>query len=210
MTETPKIRVLLADDHPVVRGGLAALIGQQPDLAVVAEAGTGEEAVRLHAAHRPDVTLLDLRMPGLDGADALDRILAADPAARVVVLTTFDGEEDIGRVLKAGAKGYLLKDAEPQELLACVRAAHAGKTCVAPAVAARLADRLREPPLTARELDVLRLLAAGKANKEIAAALFITEATVKAHVANVYGKLGVQSRTEAVNAAVKRGLVRLA
>jgi two-component system NarL family response regulator len=209
MTEPTRIRVLLADDHPVVRGGLAAMVGQQPVMAVVAEAGTGEEAVRLFAEYRPDVTLLDLRMPGLDGADALDRILTLDPAARVVILTTFDGEEDVGRALKAGAKGYLLKDAEPGELLGCIRTAHAGKTCVAPAVAARLADRLREPPLTARELDVLRLLAAGKANKEIAAALFITEATVKAHVANVYGKLGVQSRTEAVNAAVKRGLVRL-
>lgn len=209
MNDAPKVRVMLADDHPVVRGGLAAMIGQQPDMTVVAEAATGEEAVRLHAEHRPDVTLLDLRMPGLDGADALDRILTTDPAAKIVVLTTFDGEEDIGRVLKAGAKGYLLKDAEPGQLLGCIRDAHAGKTCVAPAVAARLADRLREPALTARELDVLRLLAAGKANKEIAAALFITEATVKAHVANVYTKLGVQSRTEAINAAVRRGLVRL-
>jgi two-component system NarL family response regulator len=203
------IRVLICDDHPVVREGLAAMIQQQPDLRVVAEARDGHEAVALYAAHLPDVTLMDLRMPGLDGVAAITTIRSQHAAARILVLTTFDGDEDIFRGLAAGARGYLLKDAGRAALLEAIRAVHAGKTHVPPDVAVRLAGRWGNPQLTARELDVMRLLAQGMSNGEIGRALVIAEGTVKVHVNSILTKLGAADRTQAVTIALRRGIIRL-
>lgn len=206
---TTKLRVLLADDHEVVRAGVAFMINRQPDMEVVAEARNGREAAALFERVKPDVALVDLRMPEADGVECVRLVRASDPAARVLILTTYDTDEDIQLALQAGASGYLLKDVAEADLVACVRKAAAGQTCVAPAVAAKLADRLRRVQLTAREMDVLKLMADGKANKEIAAALFITESTVKLHANNLFQKLGVSSRTEAMRVALQRGLIRL-
>ena len=203
-----RIRVLVADDHVTVREGLAAIIGRQPDMAVAAEAATGQAAVDLWREHRPDVTLMDLRMPVMDGAVAIAEIRRADPAARIIVLTTFDTDSDISRAIRAGAKGYLLKDTEREELLDTIRRVHAGETCIPPAVVAKLAAGMSTESLTARELDVLRMLAAGRSNKEIAIKLSITETTVKSHLRSIFTKLGVLSRTEAVTVASRRGLVQ--
>lgn len=203
------IRTVIADDHPVVRAGIASILADHPDLTVVGEAGTGRELVGLYAREHPDVALVDLRMPDTDGVEAIDQIRARFPDARLVVLTTFDGDEDIYRALRAGAKAYLLKDAPRDELLACVRAVHRGEPCLNPAIAAKLAERLSGEPLTGRERDVLRLMVAGQSNKQIAAALFITEGTVKVHASRVFEKLGVSDRTQAATAALRRGIVRL-
>jgi two-component system NarL family response regulator len=203
------IRVLIADDHAIVREGLAALIARRQDMEVVAEAENGESAVELARQHRPDVILMDLRMPRLGGVEALAAIRAEQPGARVIVLTTFDGDEDIYRALQAGAQAYLLKDTPRDELLDAIRAVHQGLKRIPPEVAAKLAERLTAPELSPRELDVLRLVALGQSNKEIAAALHIAEGTVKLHVNNLMGKLGVSGRTQAVTEALRRGLVRL-
>lgn len=203
------IRILIADDHTVVRDGLVAIVKQEPDLEVVAETGDGQQAVELWKKHRPDVTLMDLRMPGLDGVNAIYAIRAAEPGARIVVLTTFDGDEDIYRGMRAGAKSYLLKDVRRDELFQCIREVHAGRTFVPPAIAAKLAERLPAEELTPRELEVLRLLAAGKPNKLIGADLAITEVTVKSHVQSLFRKLNVLSRTEAIAVASRRGLLRV-
>ncbi len=207
--QTARIRVLLVDDHPVVREGVAAMIAQQSDMEVVGEASDGSEAVALYARHRPDVALIDLRMPGVDGVTTIERIRSAHPEARVVVLTTYDTDDDITRGLRAGASGYLLKDLPRGDLLRGIRDVHAGRTSVAPAVAARLAERVTQPLPTDRELEVLRLVAEGRSNKEIAADLFVTEGTVKVHLTNLFAKLRVASRTEAIAAGVRRGLVRM-
>lgn len=204
-----RIRVLLADDHPVVREGLRALISRRSDMTVIAEASDGAEAVRLFNGHRPDVALIDLRMPGMDGVDAIKAIRQQFPAARIIVLTTFDGDEDIYRALRAGAKAYLLKDAAREELLDSVRRVCKGETYLPSGVAAKLAERVAAPQLTARELDVLRLISAGKSNKEVGSVLLVTEGTVKAHVNNILRKLSVRGRTEAVAFAIKRGIIRL-
>ena len=203
------IRILIAEDHTVVRDGLVAIIKQQQDMDVVAEAGNGQQAVELWKAHRPDITLMDLRLPGLDGVDAIYAIRAADPYARIVVLTTFDGDEDIYRGMRAGAKSYLLKDVRREELFQCIREVHAGKTFVPPAIAAKLAEHLPSQKLSPRELEVLRLLADGKPNKLIGAALSISEVTVKSHVQGVFRKLNVLSRTEAIAVATRKGLLHL-
>ncbi|HEX8520676.1 MAG TPA: response regulator transcription factor [Tepidisphaeraceae bacterium] len=203
------IRVVVADDHPVVRNGVAAILGAQPDIKVVAEAPDGASAIELYIKHRPDVMLVDLKMPDLDGLDVIARICESFPDASLVVLTTYDTEDDIDRGIRAGARGFMLKDATPQQLVTCVREVHAGRMSIAPAVAARLANRLTRATLTPREGEVLHLLADGKSNKEIAAALSITEGTVKLHVNNLFQKLGVQSRTEAMKAAIQRGLIRI-
>lgn len=205
----PQIRLLVADDHHIVRQGLVSMINRVPDMEVVAEATGGREAVELFAKHKPDVALLDLRMPTMDGVEAVTAIRASAPEARIVLLTTFDGDEDIYRALRAGAKAYLLKDATLEQLVECIRAVYTGKTCIPPSVAAKLAERMSGPELTARELDVLRLMAEGRSNKEIGSRLFITEGTVKLHVNNILSKLGVGGRTEAVTIAIKRGLVHL-
>lgn len=203
------IRVLIADDHAVVRDGLVAMIGKWTDMTVVAEAEDGQEAVEQWRRHRPDVALLDLRMPRLDGVGAIEQIRASDPDARLIVLTTFDSDEDIYRGIRAGAKAYLLKDAPRDEILDCVRRVYRGETIVPPSIAAKLAERVGGPELTARETEVLQALATGESNKEIGRRLFITEATVKAHVKSIFTKLNVLSRTEAVAAAARRGLVQL-
>jgi two-component system, NarL family, response regulator len=207
MKNKPAIRVLIADDHPIVREGLRTLVSRQTDMKVVAEAATGHEAVAECVRHKPDVALIDLRMPELSGMEAISAIRARVPSVRSIVLTTYDGNEDIYRSLRAGAKAYLLKDARREELLSCIRTVHEGKTWISPLAAANLAARFSEQALTPRETEVLRLIAAGKSNKEIAAALFVTEGTIKLHVNHILGKLKVSGRTEAISQAVKRGIV---
>ena len=204
-----RIRVLIADDHVTVLEGLAAIIGRQADMKVVAQAANGREAVDLWEKHRPDITLLDLRMPSLDGVGAIIEIRRERPSARVIVLTTFDSDNEIARAIKAGARGYLLKDARREELLDCIRKVDAGETFFPPALTAKLAESMSSEPLTGRELDVLTLLAKGKSNKEIGRHLFITETTVKSHLRSIFSKLNVLSRTEAITTASRRGLVQL-
>jgi len=208
-TKPDGIRVLLAEDHVVVRNGLAAIINQEKDLEVVAEAGEGGEAVELWKKHRPDVTLMDLRMPGLSGANAIYEIHEMNPEVRIIVLTTFDGDEDIYRAIRAGAKAYLLKDVKREDLFHCIREVHAGRIVIPPAIAAKLAGHQCAEQLTPRELEVLKLLAEGKPNKLIASALSIGEVTVKSHVRAIFTKLNVLSRTEAIAAASRTGLIRL-
>lgn len=202
------IRVLIAEDHTVVRDGLVALINQERDLRIVADTGDGRQAVELWRQHRPDVTLMDLRMPQMDGVAAIYEIRAIDPNARIIVLTTFDGDEDIYRGMRAGAKSYLLKDVRREELFQCIREVHAGRTFVPPAIAAKLFERLPGEELTPREQEVLRLLAEGKPNKLVGAALAISEVTVKSHVQSIFKKLNVLSRTEAIAVATRKGLLR--
>jgi two-component system NarL family response regulator len=209
MSDNQSIRVLIADDHFVVRMGLAAVIHTQPDMAVVAEATTGKQAVELFRQHRPDVTLMDLRMPEMDGIEAITAIRAEFPDSRFIVLTTYDGDEDIYRALQAGARAYLLKDMLRDALVEAIRAVHAGQRRLPAEVANRLAERMNRTELTARELEVLRLIVQGKSNKEIAAALFIAEGTVKIHINNILSKLGVSDRTQAATFALQRGIVRL-
>jgi len=204
-----RIRVLIADDHSVVREGLVSLIGRRADMAVIGEASNGREAVDLWKKHQPDVTLLDLRMPELDGVGVIKEIRTEDQNARIIVLTTFDGDEDIYRAIQAGSKGYLLKDAPREALMDCIRRVHGGETCVPVHLAAKLAQRVSGESLSDREIDVLKLMAQGKSNKEIGSALFISEGTVKSHVKGIFAKMNVISRTEAVATATRRGLIRL-
>lgn len=209
MKKQHTIRIVIADDHPVVREGLRSLVSRLPDMRIVAEASTGREAVALCLRHKPDIALVDLRMPEMSGVEAISALRERAPAVRAIVLTTFDGDEDVYRSLCAGAKAYLLKDAPREELLACIRAVHEGKTWVSSLAAAHLAARLSEEALTARELEVLRLMAAGKSNKEIGTALFVTEGTVKVHVNHILRKLNVSGRGEAIAQAAKRGIVHI-
>jgi DNA-binding NarL/FixJ family response regulator len=204
-----RIRILVADDHSVVREGLVSLVKRKSDMTVIAEASNGREAVDLWKEHRPDVTLLDLRMPELDGLGVIKEIRAVDEQARFVVLTTFDGDEDIFRAIQSGAKGYLLKDVPREALMDCIRRVHAGETCVPVHLAMKLADRVSGETLSEREIDVLKLMALGKSNKEIGSALFISEGTVKSHVKGIFAKLNVMSRTGAVANATRRGLIQL-
>ena len=206
------IRVLIVDDHPVVRDGLRGMLGGQPDLIVVGEAGDGREALAAVAQHEPDVVLMDLRMPVLDGVGAITRLAAMHPDVRVLVLTTYEEDQDIVRAVEAGATGYLLKDVPRDELFRAVRTAARGEPVLAPRVAARLMGRLRaaavEPP-TERELEVLALVARGLTNRAIARQLHISEATVKTHLVHLFAKLDVDDRTAAVTAALERGLLHL-
>jgi len=202
-------RVLVVDDHALLRTGVANIINQEPAFEVVAEAANGIDAVGAFEHHRPDVTLMDLRMPGMEGVEAISRIRAIDPHARVIVLTTYDADEDIARALQAGAKAYILKDIAASALVACIHDVLAGKTYLAPSAAAKLAERVTQVQLTPRELSTLRLMADGHSNKEIASALEISERTVKTHLGHLFEKLGVTSRTEAVKVGTRRGLVRL-
>ena len=204
-----KIRVLIADDHVTVLEGLAAIIGRQSDMTVVAEAANGRDAVQLWQKHRPSVALLDLRMPVLDGVDAIEQIRGQDANARVIVLTTYDTDHEIARAIKAGARAYLLKDTRREELLECIRRVHRGETCIPPALVAKLAAGVSSEALTGREQNVLELLAKGWSNKEIGANLCISETTVKSHLRSIFTKLNVLSRTEAITVASRRGLVRL-
>jgi DNA-binding NarL/FixJ family response regulator len=208
-TESATATVLVVDDHALVRTGVAQIINHEPDLDVVAEAANGVEALAAFDAYRPDVTLLDLRMPVMEGAEVVRRIRERDPHAKVIILTTYDTDDDISRALKAGAKAYVLKDISADDLIQCIHDVLAGKTYLAPAAAAKLAEGLSRVQLTPRELSSLRLMADGKSNKEIAHSLGITERTVKTHLGHLFEKLGVTSRTEAVKVATRRGLVRL-
>ncbi|RSN25376.1 DNA-binding response regulator [Streptomyces sp. WAC 05977] len=204
------ITIMLVDDHPVVREGLRGMLEAEPDLSVVGEAGSGDEAVALSRVKQPDVILMDLRMPGLDGVGATRKILADRPGQRVVVLTTYETDADILRAVEAGASGYLLKDASRAELAGAIRAASRGETVLAPSVAGKLVNRVRNPttsPLSAREIEVLRLVARGSTNAEIGRALHISEATVKTHLLRVFGKLDVSDRTAAVTTAMRLGLL---
>lgn len=207
--KTKAIRLLIADDHEIYRDGLAGLFDLQKDMTVVAQATSGKEALQLFQKHQPDVMLLDLRMPEMDGLAVIKALRGQIPTARVLILTTFDTDEDIFASLKAGARGYLLKDTPRREILDAVRAIHAGQKVIPPSVALKMADRLNQDELTAREEEVLRQMAAGKSNKEIGVALNIGEGTAKTHVNNILAKLGVAGRTEAVTLAIKRGIVRM-
>jgi two-component system NarL family response regulator len=204
-----KIRVLIADDHITVLEGLASIISRQSDMTVLAQASDGVALVTLWEKHHPDVTLVDLRMPKLDGVGAIEEIRRNDPSARLIVLTTFDTDTDILNAIKAGAKGYLLKDSGRDELLDCIRRVFRGETCLPASLVQKLATSLHREALTAREVEVLQLLAYGKSNKEISTALSISEATVKSHLGNLFRKLDVLSRTEAIATANKRGLIKL-
>jgi len=202
-----KIRIMLVEDHQVVRQGLVALLSSMDDLEVVGSVGDGLEAVELFRKLQPDVTLMDLQMPKLGGVETIRQIRGEFPQARVIVLTTFDGDEDIYRALQAGARAYLLKGMPLEELLTTIHAVHSGKLHIPSSVAEKLAERLSGQELTARELSVLERIVAGRANKEISADLFISEATVKTHINSLLGKLGVADRTHAATVAIQRGLV---
>jgi DNA-binding NarL/FixJ family response regulator len=210
MTSAPKtIRIALVDDHPILRQGIAALISDQPDLQLVGQASNGLEAIEQFRLHRPDVMLMDLQMPGMNGIDAMSAIRGEFPDARFVVLTTYTGDVQIVRALKAGARAYLLKSLLHRELLDTIRSVHAGNKRIPPEIAAELADHAADDQLTAREIEVLRLIAAGNANKIVADNLSITEETVKAHVKSILSKLDANDRTHAVTIALKRGIIEL-
>lgn len=204
-----QIRILVVEDHHIVRQGLVALLNTVPDMLVIAEASDGKIGIDLFRQHRPDVALMDLRLPNMGGAEAVAAIRREFPEARIIVLTTFDGDEDIYRALQAGARGYLLKGMSSDELLDAIRAVHAGKTRIPPVVAERLANRMSGHELTPREMAVLELIVRGQSNKEIGASLSITEATVKTHINSMLSKLGVTDRTQAATTAIQRGLVHL-
>jgi two-component system NarL family response regulator len=203
-----KVRIMIVEDHHVVRQGFIALLRTIDDFEIVAEAANGEQAVALFREHQPDVTLMDLRLPGMGGVETIAKIRQTHGEARIIVLTTFDGDEDIYRAIRAGAKAYLLKDVKREELFQCIREVHAGRFFIPPGVAAKLAGRQTGEELTSRELEVLRLLAEGKPNKLIAASLSIAEVTVKSHVRAIFTKLNVLSRTEAIAVATRSGLIR--
>jgi two-component system, NarL family, response regulator len=203
------IQVLIADDHAIFRQGLATIISRDSDMKVIAQAENGQQAIDLFREHQPDVTLMDLRMPEVNGVEAIGAIHAEFKSARIIVLTTYDSDEDIYRGLQAGAKGYLLKETEPDELLNAIRTVYQGQQYIPPDVGAKLVQRLRNPELSERELSVLRAMAQGMSNADIAAALNISEGTVKSHVNRILNKLDVSDRTQAVIVAVKRGIVSL-
>jgi DNA-binding NarL/FixJ family response regulator len=204
-----RIRLLVVDDHHVVRQGLVALLNIMPEIQVIGQAADGAEAIRLYRELQPDVTLMDLQLPGLSGVEAIRRVRQDDPSARFIVLTTFDGDEDIYRALEAGARAYLLKGMTVEELTSTIRIVHAGKTRISPGIAEKLAERMGGQTLTAREHDVLERIAAGRSNKEIASDLQISEATVKTHINSLLGKLGVGDRTHAATLAIQRGIIHL-
>ncbi len=206
------IRILITDDHPVVREGLAGMLAGQPDFEVVGMAEDGDTAVKLHNELSPDVTLMDLQMPALDGVGAIEAIKAQHPSAHILVLTTYDSDADILRAIEAGATGYLLKDTPREELFRAIRAAAAGESVLAPTVTARLMTRMRAPAeesLSAREIEVLQLVAKGNSNKDVGKALHISTATVKTHLIHIYNKLGVDDRTAAVTTAIEKGIITL-
>ena len=206
MSQPKVIRVLVVDDHPVVRQGLVAVLEEAPDILVVGQAVNGREAVTVFHQQQPDVTLMDLRMPLMDGVAAIAAICAEFPTARIIVLSTYDSDENIYQGLYSGAKGYLLKDAEPEELLRAIRAVEQGQKYIPPQIGAKLLERMASPELSAREVEVLRLLAQGKSNQEITKTLNVVEGTVKFHLNKILSKLGVSDRTSAVIAAFRRGI----
>lgn len=204
-----RIRVLTADDHPIMREGVAGIINNQPDMILVSQAATGREAIQMHREHRPDVTLMDLRLPDMSGIDSMIAIRAEAPGARIIILTTFDGDAEIQRALEAGADGYLLKNMPQKQVVDAIRQVHAGKRRVPAELATRLAEYMGDESLTEREISVLKLVADGNRNRDIGERLFITEETVKVHVRHIMEKLGAKDRTQAVAIAVRRGIIQL-
>jgi len=210
MTDSPdRIRVLIVDDHPLLREGIGSLVEKQPDMLIVAEASNGKEALQLFRQHMPDITLMDLRLPGMDGISVMTAILGEFHTARIIVLTTFSGDVQISRALKAGARGYLLKDLLRRELLDAIRAVQCGRKWIPPEIAAQIAEHTSDTTLTRREIEVLQLIAAGNPNKLVADKLSVTEDTIKMHVKSILSKLDANDRTHAVAIAVKRGIIEL-
>jgi two-component system NarL family response regulator len=204
-----KIGVMVVEDHFVVRAGLTAIINSQPDMAMVAEAGNGRQAVELFEQHEPDVTLMDLRIPALDGIEAIAAIIHKFPRAKIIVLSTYGGDEEIFRALQAGARAYFLKDVKGQDLVNAIRSVHAGQRPLPPEIASRLAERIPRSALSPRELEILRLIAKGGSNREIANALAISEGTVRVHASNIFAKLGCSDRAQAVSEAFQRGIIHI-
>ena len=209
MGEQERIRVLCVDDHPLLREAITTLINSQPDMLLIAAAPNGQEAIQQFRKHRPDITLMDLRLPDMSGTDALVAIRGEFPEARIVMLTTFEGDAEIHRALKAGARAYLLKSMSPRELVEVIRQVYAGKKPIPPQVAARLAEHFSDDALSEREVEVLQQVAGGNRNREIGERLFIAEETVKVHIKHIMDKLGAKDRTEAVAIAVRRGIIHL-
>jgi DNA-binding NarL/FixJ family response regulator len=209
MRDQTRIQILCVDDHPLVREGLAAVINSQPDMIVLAQASNAQEALQEFRAKQPDVTLMDLRLPGQSGIDAIVAIRSEFPDARIIMLTTFEGDVEIQRALQAGARGYLLKSMPPKDLLEVIRQVHAGKKRIPAQIAAQLAEHLSDEALTGREIEVLRQIAGGNRNRDIAEKLFITEETVKVHIKHIMEKLGASDRTQAVAIGIRRGIIHL-
>ncbi|MEP7342813.1 MAG: response regulator transcription factor [Acidobacteriota bacterium] len=209
MASHNQIRILCVDDHAIVREGLNAVISAQPDLSVIAEASSGEEAIELYRQHRPDIVLMDLRLKGASGLEATIAIREEFPQARIIMLTTYDGDEDIHRALDAGAQGYLLKDTLRKELVDVIRGVHAGQRRIPSSIAVKLAEHMPRLPLSAREIEILKLIAQGLRNKQVGGMLNIAEDTVKVHVKNIFDKLDVHDRTQAVTVALQRGIIHL-
>jgi DNA-binding NarL/FixJ family response regulator len=209
MSDQTRIRILCVDDHPLLREGIAAIINNQPDMVLVAEASNGTEAIQKFKEHLPDVTLMDLRLPDMSGVDSLIAIRADIPEARIIMLSTFEGDVEVQRALQAGARAYMLKNMPPKELVDGIRQVHAGKKRIPTEIAAHLAEHLSDDALTGREIDVLKHIAGGNRNRDIAERLFISEETVKVHIKHIMEKLGASDRTQAVAIAVRRGIIQL-
>ena len=209
MNDQPRIRVFSVDDHPLLREGIAAIINNQPDMQVIGQAANGKDAVQEFKKHQPDVTLMDLRLPDMSGIDAMIAIRAEYPEARIILLTTFEGDVEIKRALEAGARGYLLKSMPPKELVEVIRQVHAGKKRIPPQLAAQLAEHMSDETLTTREIEVLGQIAGGNRNRDIAEQLFISEETVKVHIKHIMEKLGASDRTQAVAIGIRRGIIQL-